>query len=457
MPVDLETRVIVEVIGLEGLRQLQAEFARVQSFAGMAAGRGLAALARRFLETSAQISATHEALPKLGAKLVDLSAGGKVTAARIDKLISSLLELRTKAFLGNTRAIRGLLGYWKSWDVVMAKSRHQLVQFFRATDKLVAYLRALRQYVVGTTKGKNLLAQITERLQFALSRASGYLRAFAGIFPGLGKQLGSTARGLSALSSLVALGLAPVSALGKLFGALTTTLGGTSTAIIALSGAAALLFGALIALPYIIETLRSGIELLRTAFRAFSPILEIIRHLIDALFLPFRMLTEILKVASVFVRAFGNVLTIVLAPLHALAHALSLPVAALRLFRSALQLVLRPLERLASLTTALLHPVAALRGFLERLSGAFAGGRRRVRGFTSAAQGLILAMSILQGNLRGVLFTLIFLYRSVPKVTFTVAALTVTILGLARAGVVVEELLFRFKQLTGSVREATRA
>jgi len=389
--------------------------------------------------------------------LLDLSTGGKVTAARIDKLIASLLALRTKAFLANRRAIAGLLGYWKSWDKVMAHSRHRLVRFFRATDKLVAYLRALRHFIAGTGKEKSHLAQITGRLQLALSRASGYLRAFAGVFPGLGKQLSSTARGLSALSSLVAIGLAPVSALGKLFGTLTTALGGTSTAIIALSGAAALLFGALIALPYIIEVLRSGLDLLRTTFGALSPILEIIRHLIDALFVPFRMLAEILRVASVFVRAFGNMLAIVLAPLHALAHALSLPVAALRLFRGALQRVLRPLERLASLTTALLHPIATLRGFLERLSGAFVGGRRRVRGFTSAAQGLMLAMSILEGNLRGVLFTMIFLYRSVPKVTFTVAALTVTILGLARAGAMVEDLLFRFKQLTGSIKEATRA
>jgi len=143
--------------------------------------------------------------------------------------------------------------------------------------------------------------------------------------------------------------------------------------------------------------------------------------------------------------------------------------------RRALRFLIRPFQNLRATIRRLFTPAEELTEKTDELARSqdrvSRAARRQGRGFrrlwfrygfmTSAAHGLMMAMAVLRGNITGVLMSLIFLYRTMPRVTLTVTALTVAVLGLARAivttGSRVEDLLFRLFMLTKSQDEATRA
>lgn len=79
----------------------------------------------------------------------------------------------------------------------------------------------------------------------------------------------------------------------------------------------------------------------------------------------------------------------------------------------------------------------------------------------SAAHGLMLGTAALTGNLRSLLFSIVFLRFSMEKLAIAIAAVTIAIGGmikvtqeLIRRGIDVEDLMFKFTMLTGSVKEA---
>lgn len=89
----------------------------------------------------------------------------------------------------------------------------------------------------------------------------------------------------------------------------------------------------------------------------------------------------------------------------------------------------------------------------DRTQAGFAGVR-------STAQGLMIAMSALQGNLQGVLFSFIFFGNGIPALILGVAALTAAIVGLSsavyKAGRSTEDMLNKFRRIRGSAEEAAK-
>jgi len=171
MPVDLETRVIVQVLGIEKLQALQRAFAQTGRIAGTQAALALRLFARDLASAGAKVPGMQARTLELADNLVALAYAHKLTRKDLLELASELSKTGVRALLQNQASVRGLKGAWGDLATAWEKSNAPLARLMRQLNLTEAFLTDLANVLFPVRKHQRAVARATG----AVTRAMGGL------------------------------------------------------------------------------------------------------------------------------------------------------------------------------------------------------------------------------------------------------------------------------------------